>query len=51
MAYMLAKAGWFGGNPSTIYATSIDEVIKAYDFEQMSRDYEKTFINLNKGNQ
>lgn len=48
MVYTLAKAGWFGGNPSTVYSTPIDIVFDAYYFEIMSRDYESTYFELNK---
>ena len=47
MVYSLAKANWYGGNPSNIYKAPIDEVILAYQFEVMSRDYEITDIMIN----
>lgn len=48
MVYTLAKAGWYGGNPSAIYTAPCDEVIKAYHFEIMTRDYKNTAYEMNK---
>jgi len=45
---LLAKAGWYGGNPSAIYAAPIDEVFKSYDFEIMSRQFKSTKIEMSK---
>nr|DAT18304.1 MAG TPA: hypothetical protein [Caudoviricetes sp.] len=45
----MAKSGWFGGNPHTIYNSPVDTVIDAYNFELFSREYESTFYELNKG--
>ena len=46
--FTLAKAGWYGGNPSTIYIAPVDEVMKAYHFEIMTRQYKTTAMELNK---
>ena len=35
---MLAKAGWWGGNPSVISLTPVDEVLRAYYFENFTND-------------
>ena len=48
IVFMLAKAGWYDGNPSAIYATPVDRVMKSYHYEIMSREYESTFQQLNK---
>ena len=46
MVYTLAKAQWYNGNPSLIYKSPIDEVILAYQFEVMARDYDATDIAM-----
>lgn len=51
MIYTLAKAGWYGGNPSTIYAAPVDEFFKAYYFEIMARQFKNTAFDLNKVSQ
>lgn len=45
---MLAKAGWYNGNPSAIYAAPIDEVMKSYHFEIMARQYKNTSYEMSK---
>lgn len=45
---MLAKAGWFNGNPSAVDNAPIDEVINAYYYEVFCREYERTAYELNK---
>ena len=47
MVFALAKSGWYGGNPTLIYNAPIDEVILAYQYEIMTRDYEITDIIMN----
>lgn len=47
---MLAKAGWFNGNPSAIDNTPVDEVINAYHYEIFCREYEMTEFELNREN-
>ena len=49
--YTLAKARWYGGNPTTIFNAPIDEVWKAYDFEIMSRQYKNTAYEMSKNTQ
>ena len=51
MIYTLAKAGWYGGNPSAILTAPIDEFFKAYYFEIMARQFKNTAIELNKASQ
>lgn len=46
--YMLAKAGWYGGNPSAILAAPIDEVLKSYYFEIMARQFKSTTLEMSK---
>ncbi len=46
--YMLAKAGWYGGDVSKIYAAPIDEVIKSYHFEIMARQFKNTSYEMSK---
>lgn len=48
IVYILAKAGWYGGNPETIKNIPVDTVINSYHFEIYSREYEATCIELNK---
>ena len=48
MVYTLAKAGWYGGNPSAIYSAPIDEFFRAFHFEIMTRQYKNTYMELNK---
>ena len=49
--YTLARANWYGGNPSAIYNAPIDEVWKAYDFEIMTRQYRSTSYEMRKKTQ
>ena len=49
--YTLAKANWYGGNPTAIYNAPIDEVWKAYDFEIMTRQYKSTALEMSKNKQ
>lgn len=46
--YIICKAGWYNGNPTTAYNSPIDDVMKAYQFEIMSRQYKDTVHELNK---
>ena len=46
--YNICKAGWYNGNPTLAYNAPIDEVIKAYQFEIMTRQYKITEYELNK---
>lgn len=49
--YTLAKAGWYGGNLTEIYNAPIDVVLKAYDFEIMTRQYKSTAYEMSKNTQ
>ena len=46
--YTICKAGWYGANPSFAYEAPVDEVIKAYQFEILVRQYKATVYELNK---
>lgn len=46
--YTICKAGWYGGNPSLAYKAPVDEVMKAYQFEILVRQYKATVYELNK---
>lgn len=46
--YTICKAGWYNSNPNIAYNSPIDEVIKAYQFEIMTRQYKATVFELNK---
>lgn len=48
---MLAKAGWYNGNPSAVMLAPIDEVIDVINYEKMTHDYEKAYFEMNKENQ
>ena len=46
--YIICKAGWYNSNPGIAYNAPIDEVIKAYQFEILTRQYKATAFELNK---
>lgn len=46
--YYICKAGWYNGNPNIAYNSPIDEVIKAYQYEVLVRQYRATAYELNK---
>ena len=46
--YTICKAGWYNSNPGLAYKAPVDEVIKAYQFEKLTRQYKDTFYELNK---
>ena len=48
MVYLLAKAGWYNGNPSAIYSAPVDDVVNAYHYEIFTRQYEMADFELNK---
>ena len=45
---MLAKAGWYGGNPSTILTAPIDWVMKSYHFENFVNKYKNAEMEINR---
>jgi len=45
---MLCKAHWYNSDPNIAYNSPIDQVFKAYHFEQMTRVYKVTALELNK---
>ena len=48
--YTICKAGWYNGNPTIAYNSPVDDVIKAYQFEIVARQYKATALELNKAN-
>ena len=46
--YFLAKANWYGGDPEKVNNAPVDKVINAFHYENFARDYENTFIEINK---
>lgn len=47
MILMLAKAGWFNGNPSTILTTPVDLVFKCYHYENFINKYQSAEMEMN----
>lgn len=45
----LAKEGYFNGNPNIILNSPADLVLQTYHYEMFTRQYEETFVELNKG--
>jgi len=47
---MLAKAGWYGSNPSTILSAPTDWVMKCFHFENFTNDFKNEIMEqqLNK---
>jgi hypothetical protein len=48
IAYQLAKAGYWGGNPEAILEAKADTVMETYFYEIFLKEYEKAFMELNK---
>lgn len=48
IANILAKEGYFGGNPQTILNTDGGIVLDTFHYEMFCREYEATSILLNK---
>jgi len=46
--YTICKAGWYSGNPGNAYNAPIDEVMKAYHYEILVRQFKNTAYELNK---
>ena len=44
----LAKSGYYNGNPELIFNSSADMVMKTYYYEIYTREYESTYLELNK---
>lgn len=49
--YTICKAGWYNQNPGLVHRAPVDEVIKAYQFEIMTRQYKNAVYELNKAKQ
>lgn len=43
---MLAKAGWWNGNPSTILTAPIDWVMKAFHYENFVNKYQNAEMEM-----
>lgn len=48
IAFRLAKAGYFGGNPELAMQARVDVVIGLFEYEKFLNDYEEAFRELNK---
>ena len=46
---MLAKAGWWGGDPVAVRKAPADEVLTALEYVEFSAEYERRTLLLNKG--
>lgn len=47
MALILAKGGWWGGNPGKVLAAPVDEVLQAMQFDAFKSAYERKYMKLN----
>jgi hypothetical protein len=45
---MLAKAGYFNGDPERVGAASVEAVLQVLAFEEFERAYEREYAELNK---
>ena len=50
VANVLAKAGYFGGNPQTILETDGGIVLDTFNYEMFCRQYDTVNILINKDN-
>lgn len=48
IANVLAKEGWYGGNPLTVFASPVDIVLHSYHYEIFTREYQSSYNELNK---
>ena len=48
IALILAKSGFYGGDPDKVLDAPINRVMQAYQYEMFLRDYEETARELNK---
>lgn len=48
LVYSLCGAGWFNGNPSTVYNSPADEVIRAYHYVKFKRELQSEIDKLNR---
>lgn len=51
IALRLAKEGFCGGDPERILKMRVDLVVASVEYVAFCGDYEKAFIELNKGEQ
>ena len=47
IAFSLAKAGYYGGSPETVYNAKTDTVMKNYHFEVGMNQYQETEMIIN----
>lgn len=47
IAFSLAKAGYYGGSPETVYNTKTDTVMRNYHFEVGMNQYQETEMIIN----
>jgi hypothetical protein len=45
---MLARAGWYWGDPGAVMRAPADEVVAAAQYETFINDYEATVIEINR---
>ena len=48
ISLILAKSGFYGGDPDKVLDAPIDKVLQAYQYEMFLREYETTARELNK---
>lgn len=45
----LASAGWWGGDPEKVLQAPADLVMGAMHYEAFRADYEKAYVEINRG--
>jgi hypothetical protein len=48
IALKLAKAGYFGGDPSAVLQGDVSMVLAAFEYEVFQGDYEDIYYEINK---
>jgi len=48
IALRLASSGYGGGNPTTIRAMRVDDVLAMVQYEIFKGEYERAFVELNR---
>ncbi len=48
VAFRLASAGWWDGDPGKVLQAPADLVMGAMQYEAFRADYEKAYVELNK---
>lgn len=49
VALRISKAGYYGGDPEKVLNARIDHVLSILEYEAFNNDYEKVYVELNKG--